>query len=142
MVVEQNDTTTITGAAGEWSEPTITPVAPLVIPIERPKFSTVLEYARPLPETSIVSDESIIDKVKYYARAAALIAGLTPHLVTLIIGLFMKSWKTTIGAIIAGASGILSATGVITISPEVQSAILTIALFVVGFFAADAKPNA
>ena len=49
----------------------------------------------------------------------------------------MKSWKTTIGAIIAGIAGILNALDIVSIPSDVQVGILSVALFVVGLFAKD-----
>lgn len=55
-----------------------------------------------------------------------------------IRGATMKNWKTTVGAIIAGAATVLQALGVVEIPPEVQTGIISVALFVVGLFASDA----
>lgn len=77
--------------------------------------------------------------IRDYLFAAKLIASMTPHLVKLIYGLIMKSWKTTLGAIIAGVAGILNALGIVTIPADVQMGILTTALFIIGLFAQDEK---
>ena len=47
------------------------------------------------------------------------------------------NWKTTLPGVIAAASSLLNIFGVITISPEVQGAILTVALFFIALFAKD-----
>lgn len=60
------------------------------------------------------------------------------YLLQTIRGATMKNWKTTVGAIIAGAATVLQALGVVEIPPEVQTGIISVALFVVGLFASDA----
>ena len=50
----------------------------------------------------------------------------------------MGNWKTTAGAIIAGLATALQALGIVEIPPEVQTGIISVALFVVGLFAKDA----
>ena len=50
----------------------------------------------------------------------------------------MGNWKTTTGAIIAGLATVLQALGIVEIPPEVQTGIISVALFVVGLFAKDA----
>lgn len=55
-----------------------------------------------------------------------------------IRGFNMGNWKTTTGAIIAGLATVLQALGVVEIPPEVQTGIISVALFVVGLFAKDA----
>lgn len=47
--------------------------------------------------------------------------------------------KTTITAIVAAVAYIVAVFG-IQVGPEVQSAIVTIAIFLIGLFAADGKP--
>ncbi len=53
----------------------------------------------------------------------------------------MKSWKTTLGAIIAGLAGILNALGIVVIPADVQVGVLTVAMFIIGLFAADDKTS-
>lgn len=53
----------------------------------------------------------------------------------------MGNWKTTTGAIIAGLATVLQALGIVEIPPEVQTGIISVALFVVGLFAKDATPK-
>lgn len=124
------------------SEPTISTVQLKTIPIVRPKYTPHVEYVKPLDIPPYVAEPTTGEKLQAWWDATKILAGLAPHFVTFIYGLIMKSWKTTLGAIIAGLAGILNATGVISIPVEVQNGILTIALFVIGFFAADDKPNA
>lgn len=129
------------------TEPTISTVTLKTIPIERPKFSPYVDYKQPLEEGPYLIDQLVEqptagEKLQAWWQATKILAGLTPYFVSFIYGLIMKSWKTTLGAIIAGLAGILGATGVVSIPVEVQNGILTIALFIIGFFAADDKPNA
>ena len=53
----------------------------------------------------------------------------------------MGNWKTTTGAIIAGLATVLQALGIVEIPPEVQTGIISVALFIVGLFAKDATPK-
>ena len=53
----------------------------------------------------------------------------------------MKNWKTTLGAIIGGLATILNVLGIVEIGTEVQMAIVTLGLFIVGLFAGDAKKD-
>lgn len=72
-------------------------------------------------------------------RTIKITARLMPHFVQIIIGSKMKNWKTTLGAIIGGLATILNVLGVVDISAEVQMAVVTLGLFIVGLFAGDAK---
>jgi hypothetical protein len=54
----------------------------------------------------------------------------------------MKNWKTTLGAIVAGAATVLQALGIVEIPAEVQTGIMSVALFIIGIFAKDATPKA
>lgn len=58
-----------------------------------------------------------------------------------IRGFNMGNWKTTTGAIIAGLATVLQALGIVEIPPEVQTGIISVALFIVGLFAKDATPK-
>lgn len=72
-------------------------------------------------------------------RTIKITARVTPYFVQIIIGSKMKNWKTTLGAIIGGLATILNVLGVVDISAEVQMAVVTLGLFIVGLFAGDAK---
>jgi hypothetical protein len=72
-------------------------------------------------------------------RTIKITARATPYFVQLIIGYKMKNWKTTLGAIIGGLATILNVLGIVDISAEVQMAIVTLGLFIVGLFAGDAQ---
>jgi len=48
----------------------------------------------------------------------------------------MRNWKTTIGAIVTLLAGILPYVGV-ELSPEVQAAMVTVGIFIIGIFAKD-----
>lgn len=75
-------------------------------------------------------------------KTIKITARLTPYFVQLIIGSKMKNWKTTLGAIIGGLATILNVLGIVEISAEVQMAVVTLGLFIVGLFAGDAKGEA
>ena len=120
-------------------EPTITTVTlkPYVIkPVQkRGEF----REARRLPETPYFAEPTVAESLAAAWQTTKIIAVITPHIVKLIIGLAMKSWKTTLGAIIAGLAGILNALGIVTIPADVQIGVLTVAMFIIGLFAADDK---
>ena len=64
------------------------------------------------------------------------------ELINLLRGINMKNWKTTLGAIVAGAATVLQALGIVEIPAEVQTGIMSVALFIIGIFAKDAIPKA
>ena len=119
--------------------PTITPVSPKPFTVQRSPSSDVIRQAQRLPEEPYFAEPNLIEELKNAAKATMIALQLTPHLVKLIVGIIMKSWKTTIGAIIAGVAGILNALGIVTIPADVQVGILSVALFIVGLFASDEK---
>ena len=92
-----------------------------------------------LPETPYFREPTLAESLAAAWQTTKIIAVITPHIVKLIIGLAMKSWKTTLGAIIAGLAGILNALGIVTIPADVQVGVLTVAMFIIGLFAADDK---
>ena len=54
----------------------------------------------------------------------------------LVMGVTMVNWKTSVGALITLLAGFLPVVGV-TISPEVQAALMSVGGFIVGLFAKD-----
>ena len=93
-----------------------------------------------LPVTYIYDVEPTIgERLAKVWRTIKITARVTPYFVQLIIGSKMKNWKTTLGAIIGGLATILNVLGVVDISAEVQMAIVTLGLFIVGLFAGDAQ---
>lgn len=93
-----------------------------------------------LPVTYIYEVELTIgERLAKVWRTIKITARVTPYFVQLIIGSKMKNWKTTLGAIIGGLATILNVLGVVDISAEVQMAVVTLGLFIVGLFAGDAK---
>ena len=120
-------------------EPIITNVKPMPYEIPRPRNHVEAKPYEPLPETPYFREPTLAESLAAAWQTTKIIAVITPHIVKLIIGLAMKSWKTTLGAIIAGLAGILNALGIVTIPADVQMGILTTALFVIGLFAADDK---
>ena len=118
----------------------ITQMPALPIPIERPKF-VMPEKAEYLYLENSGEDEdnaktslTTFDKIKIAYR-------LVPHVFHFLRGLFMKNWKTTVGAIVAGAATALQAFGIISIPADVQMYIVGVAVFIIGLFAPDAKKN-
>lgn len=94
-----------------------------------------------LPVTYRWEEPTFGDRLGKLWRNVKLAARLTPYFVQLIVGSKMKNWKTTLGAIIGGLATILNVLGIVEISTEVQMAIVTLGLFIVGLFAGDAKKS-
>ncbi len=46
----------------------------------------------------------------------------------------IKDWKSVITAVVAALAMVLSALGIIELTPEQQAAIVTVALLIIGFF--------
>lgn len=92
-----------------------------------------------LPVTYRWDEPTFGDRLGKLWRNVKLAARVTPYFVQLIIGSKMKNWKTTLGAIIGGLATILNVLGIVEIGTEVQMAIVTLGLFIVGLFAGDAK---
>ena len=120
-------------------EPIITNVKPLPYEIPRPRNHVEAKPYEPLPETPYFREPTLAESLAAAWQTTKIIAVITPHIVKLIIGLAMKSWKTTLGAIIAGLAGILNALGIVTIPADVQVGVLTVAMFIIGLFASDDK---
>ena len=118
---------------------TITKVTPLPYVVTKTWAPEIPEPVQPMAETPYFREPTLAESLAAAWQTTKIIAVITPHIVKLIIGLAMKSWKTTLGAIIAGLAGILNALGIVTIPADVQMGILTTALFVIGYFAADDK---
>lgn len=111
-------------------------------PIEHPAVE-VPKMATPLPEDHSNWELTFWDRVAIgvddtikYTKTTVLVA---PHIVTLMYGLTVKNWKTTIGALVAGLATVLNALGIVHIPAEVQTGIIAVALFIVGLFARDAS---
>ena len=77
-----------------------------------------------------------LDDVWFYTKHGV---NLTPHFISLSWGLLVKNWKTTLGAIVGAIAYVLNATGVVQLTAEIQMAVVTVALFIIGLFSADAK---
>lgn len=121
---------------------TITKVTPLPFVVTKTWEPDIPKAVQPMDEQPYVREPTLAEELASAWLTTKIIAGLTPHIIKLIIGLAMNSWKTTLGAIIAGLAGILNALGIVTIPADVQMGILTTALFVIGLFAADDKTKA
>lgn len=111
--------------------------APLITPpIDRPPFNAA-EYRPAQPLQVPQAPASLGD----WLRGGWMVVRLSPYFISLAWGILMKNWKTTIGAIVGAIGYILNATGVINLTADVQMAIVTIALFVIGLFAGDASAS-
>lgn len=107
--------------------------------ITRPQYVASPEPVEPLPlperqQTLYTQEKSVWAKIGLYGRLAR-------YLFITITGIVMKNWKTTLGAIIGGLATILNVLGIVDISADVQMAIVTLGLFIVGLFAGDAKKD-
>ena len=94
-----------------------------------------------LPVAPTVYAESFGDRISRYWRNIKLAAKLSPYFVQLIIGSKMKNWKTTLGAIVGGVATVLNVLGIVEIGADIQMALVTIGLFIVGLFAGDAQKD-
>lgn len=109
-------------------------------PLKQPDRSDIT-MEEPVPAVRIELPEvwkkhTLIDKATEVWRWTTR---LTPPLVSLIWGILMRDLKTTITAGVAFVAGILSLTGVVDISANLEA---TFALFIVGIlgmFSADSK---
>ena len=120
-------------------EPIITNVKQMPYELPRPRNHVEAKAYEPLQETPYFREPTLAESLVAAWQTTKIIAVITPHIVKLIIGLAMKSWKTTLGAIIAGTAGILNAVGIVVIPADVQVGVLTVAMFIIGLFAADDK---
>ena len=120
-------------------EPIITNVKPMPYELPRPRNHVEAKAYEPLQETPYFREPTLAESLAAAWQTTKIIAVITPHIVKLILGLAMKSWKTTLGAIIAGLAGILNALGIVVIPADVQVGVLTVAMFIIGLFAADDK---
>ena len=68
------------------------------------------------------------------ARITKLTTGSIPHVFTIIKGLIMKSWKTTVAGIIGGVAFIVNSVFGLQLPTE---AILATTVFIIGLFAKD-----
>lgn len=73
-------------------------------------------------------------------RTFSIITKLLPILFTIITSYYMGNWKTTVSAVVAAVAAIVAHFG-FDVSPDVQTAIISVGLIFVGFFAKD-KPAA
>lgn len=119
------------------SEPTVTTVETRKPDRYEPAPDTPSPIRPPAPmESDPVGDwevrVSFLDKIKAAWTIVQLIN---------ILRSGMGNWKTTAGAIIAGIATVLNALGIVEIPTEVQTGVLSVALFIIGLFAKDAEPK-
>lgn len=110
------------------------------VTIDRPEPEPAIP-AQPLPLPVYEESTSVFDKIASAWRMVRVAVSVTPYFFKLIVGAKMKNWKTTIGAIIGGIATVLNVLGVMEIGADVQMALVTIGLFIVGLFAGDAKKD-
>lgn len=111
-------------------------------PVETEKPEKLSPKAEPKPEWPTLSEiesKPVGDwevKLTFWQKIQAALKII--DLLQTIRRASMGNWKTTTGAIIAGLATVLQALGIVEIPPEVQTGIISVALFVVGLFAKDA----
>lgn len=111
-------------------------------PVETEKPEKLIPKAEPEPTFPVLSEIESKPvggwevKLSLWQKIQAALKII--DLLQTIRGFNMGNWKTTTGAIIAGLATVLQALGIVEIPPEVQTGIISVALFVVGLFAKDA----
>lgn len=111
-------------------------------PVETEKPEKLIPKAEPEPEFPALTEmesKPVGDwevKLTFWQKIQAALKII--DLLQTIRGFNMGNWKTTTGAIIAGLATVLQALGIVEIPPEVQTGIISVALFIVGLFAKDA----
>ena len=114
-------------------------------PVETEKPEKLIPKAEPEPTFPVLSEIESKPvggwevKLSLWQKIQAALKII--DLLQTIRGFNMGNWKTTTGAIIAGLATVLQALGIVEIPPEVQTGIISVALFVVGLFAKDATPK-
>lgn len=121
------------------NDPTITPTELRKPDKLQPKPEPKPEFAEQQElDSSPVGDWEV--KVSLWNKIKVALKVI--ELINLLRGINMKNWKTTLGAIVAGAATVLQALGIVEIPAEVQTGIMSVALFIIGIFAKDATPKA
>ena len=114
-------------------------------PVETEKPEKLIPKAEPEPTFPVLSEIESKPvggwevKLSLWQKIQAALKII--DLLQTIRGFNMGNWKTTTGAIIAGLATVLQALGIVEIPPEVQTGIISVALFIVGLFAKDATPK-
>ena len=114
-------------------------------PVETEKPEKLSPKAEPKPEWPTLSEiesKPVGDwevKLTFWQKIQAALEII--DLLQTIRRANMGNWKTTTGAIIAGLATVLQALGIVEIPPEVQTGIISVALFIVGLFAKDSTPK-
>lgn len=114
-------------------------------PVETEKPEKLIPKAEPKPEWPTLSEiesKPVGDwevKLSLWEKIQAALKII--DLLQTIRRANMGNWKTTTGAIIAGLATVLQALGIVEIPLEVQTGIISVALFIVGLFAKDATPK-
>lgn len=120
------------------NDPTITPTELRKPDKLQPKPEPKPEFAEQQElDSSPVGDWEV--KVSLWNKIKVALKVI--ELINLLRGINMKNWKTTLGAIVAGAATVLQALGIVEIPAEVQTGIMSVALFIIGIFAKDATPK-
>jgi len=75
------------------------------------------------------------------SQAKPSIFGLIRHLYSIIKGLLMKDWKTTVSGIVAAVAYGVHAIWGFYIPEIVTNSVISLALFAIGYFSADKPSN-
>lgn len=125
-------------AINEAGRITRAPLEP--VQVERPQFAPErIRVPEELPVPVRTEPLTLGDHLRRLWLISKLTVRTTPHILKLIVGVKMKNWKTTLGAIIGGLATILNVLGIVDIPSDIQTAIIALGVFIVGLFASDAK---
>lgn len=115
-------------------------VAPLErINIARPQYIAAPEPVQPLPLPEQQTEATLNEKLSNYWRYMKAATAATPHLVKSLWGLIMKDWKTTLTGIVGAVAALLGTLGIVDIPANVQVGIVSVTMFLIGWFAGDKK---
>lgn len=104
-----------------------------VLPEEATPIEEDFDWTELTPWEKVqVKTDEIVETIKWGAL-------LSPYILRTTVGIIMKNWKTTVGAILGAIALVLDTLGIIELSQEFISAMTLVIVTIIGFFAADAQ---